>query len=306
MSSAIDTALPEVVYGTPRKLPRPHRLSGRVVVLDIAFASGAGGASFDKVTGPFIKALDDRLAAWIDHHDHALHASFAEDPRFVLATKQEHGACPEMITPELVSRIGPVDTICCHVDFDGICAAAKWMLGGEEPYPGADKDAWCIDTRLGTPSARAAMLDRALRAAPNDVGTRGLILRFLLGRGEDDAVLPPLREAAARLEERERVAQQLAQQFRPLGPGVDAVVCELEGPTAPYDLTHLLLLGQKQARVAVVLDGQNAAFAAQFDSGLNLPRLFGLEGGMPTRVSLARSKAGAALDALAKAVRTDA
>src|SRR5690606_35578981 len=109
---------PAVVFGTPRKLPKAARLDGRVVVLDIAFAAGeGGGASFDKVTRPFIEGLGDRLAAWVDHHDHVRHADYAHDARFVLATKAEHGACPEMVTEALVQRTGPVDTIVCHNDF---------------------------------------------------------------------------------------------------------------------------------------------------------------------------------------------
>lgn len=38
---------------------------------------------------------------WVDHHDHDRHVDFAGDDRFVLATKAQHGACPEMVTPEL-------------------------------------------------------------------------------------------------------------------------------------------------------------------------------------------------------------
>ena len=156
--------LPTLAFGTPRKLPRPRDLKGRVAVLDIAFAAGAGGASFEKTTLPFISGLGDRLAVWVDHHDHVLHANYAADSRFVLATKAEHGACPEMVTPELVARIGQVDTVCCHTDFDGLVSAAKWMRGGVEPYPGCDDDARAIDTRMGTPSAVADRIDRALQS----------------------------------------------------------------------------------------------------------------------------------------------
>src|ERR1700754_29063 len=85
---------PILAYGTPRKLPRPEELKGRVVVLDVAFAAaGAGGASFEKTTKPFIDKLGTRLAAWIDHHDHAKHSLYASDARFLLRTKAEHGAC---------------------------------------------------------------------------------------------------------------------------------------------------------------------------------------------------------------------
>src|SRR5215470_15145001 len=110
----------DLAFATPRKLPKVKELRGSVAVLDIAFASEAGGHSFEKTTLPFIEGLGPRLAAWVDHHDSAEHRRFAGDPRFVLATKAEHGACPEMITPEVVARAGHVDTIVCHVDFDGL------------------------------------------------------------------------------------------------------------------------------------------------------------------------------------------
>src|SRR5262249_36963124 len=98
----------ELAFASPRKLPRPRDLRGRVVVLDVAFASEAASGGFEKITWPFIEQLGRRLVGWVDHHDHVMHAHFRDDPRFVLSTKAEHGACPEMVTPALVERIGPV------------------------------------------------------------------------------------------------------------------------------------------------------------------------------------------------------
>ena len=144
--------LPELRFASPRKLPRAGSLDGRVVVLDIAFAAEGLGKGFEKTTGKFIKNLDARLAKWVDHHDHPLHERFASDDRFVLATKAQHGACPEMINPEMVAQTGPVDTVLSHFDLDGLYAAAKWILGGKEPYSGADDDARAIDTRIGEAS----------------------------------------------------------------------------------------------------------------------------------------------------------
>ena len=123
---------PELAFATPRKLPKATELRGRVVVLDVAFASEASGGGFEKITKPLIDGLGARLAAWVDHHDHARHVDYAGDARFVLATKAQHGACPEMVTPEVVSRAGAVETIVCHTDFDGLASAAKWMRGGVE------------------------------------------------------------------------------------------------------------------------------------------------------------------------------
>ena len=158
--------LPNLWFASPRVLPRADKLAGRVVVLDIAFAATVGTSiSFERTTKPFLDGLGDRLAAWVDHHDHEMHAAFAHDPRFVLATKAQHGACPEMVTPELVRQVGPVDTICTHIDLDGLYAAAKWALGGDEPYRGADADARAVDTRTGTPGPAAQrIIARCARA----------------------------------------------------------------------------------------------------------------------------------------------
>jgi hypothetical protein len=283
----------QLSFATPRKLPRPRDLDGRVIVLDIAFVSEAGGQSFEKVTLSFIKALGPRLVAWVDHHDSAHHALFAQDPRFILSTKAEHGACPEMISKELVERTGKVDTIVCHGDFDGLASAAKWMRGGEEPYPGCDADARAIDTRLGTPSAIATRFDRAIRARGRDHALLGLIVRHL-GSGLSDASLwRPIDEAGALMAPLEERARKIAQSYERAAP--DVVIVDATRREGPYERTLLLLLGQERARTAVVIDGDSVTFAARFDSGVNFLTLFGISGGMPTVLSLKRSLLAGAL-----------
>lgn len=273
---------PALAFTTPRKLPKAQQLSGRVVVVDVAFAGL--GSGFEKVTLPFIEALGDRLRAWVDHHDHDEHARFAADPRFVLAKKSEHGACPEMIDPALVARVGPVETIVCHTDFDGLASAAKWMREGVEPYPGCDADARAVDTRIGEPSAVAQRFDRALRARHNDAGLFGLIVRHLSTGLADASLWEPIDRAAAELIPVEQETRRAAQRYERLPPGI-AVVDVREG-FGRLDKTLLLLMGQDREPVSVVIDKNNVAIAARFDSGLNFLTLFGLAGGMPTRVSL--------------------
>jgi hypothetical protein len=287
---------PLVAYGTPRKLPKPASLKGRVVVLDVAFAAaGAGGVSFERTTKPFIDGLGDRLAMWIDHHDHVKHALYKNDPRFVLRTKAEHGACPEMITEQLVQQAGTIDTICCHTDFDGLCAAAKWIRAGVEPYPGADADARAIDTRLGTPSDLAATVDRALRGRPNDEGLRGLIVRFLAEGADDKGLLERIEEAAAVFRNHEDEARRLALEYRVEN---DVAIVDASQARTHYDKTLLLLLGQERARVSVVHDKTTVTAAARFDSGVDLLEKLGLEGGMPTRVSVSIGRLGFVLERL--------
>ena len=285
-----------LAFGTPRKLPRPSQVLGRVAVLDIAFAGGGSGGGFPKITLPFIEGLGDRLRAWVDHHDHEEHAAYASDPRFVLSTKAEHGACPEMITEELVARVGLIDTIVCHTDFDGLASAAKWMRKGVESYPGCDDDARAIDTRLGIPSSVANRFDRALRARPRDEGLFGLIVRHLATGLRDDSLWETIDRAAEDLIPIERETRRAAERYLRLPPGV--AYLDLGSEFARVDKTLLLLLGQEREAVSVVVDRDNVSIAARFDSGRNFVTLLNLGGGMPTRVSVPRTRLLEVLGAL--------
>lgn len=288
-----------VVFATPRKLPRPSTLVGRVVVLDIAFAAAGTGSSFEKVTGPFLAGLGERLAAWVDHHDHNLHPSFRDDPRFTLCTKAVHGACPEMITPEMVARAGPVDTVVCHNDFDGLYAAAKWLLGGVEPYPGADDDARAVDTRTGALSPRGALVDRALRIEGRDDAFLGRVVAWLVGRAADPQVGGEIAAAAARYDATEQRTRDVAgDRYVVTGSVAWCDITDLK--PREVDKTELLLLGQKRAPVSVLTDEQNVTLAAAFDSGLDFLAMLGVAGGMPTRVSVPRSREAEVRAALAK------
>ncbi len=285
-----------LAFGTPRKLPRPGQVLGRVAVLDIAFAGAGSGGGFPKVTLPFIDGLGQRLRAWVDHHDHEAHANYVNDPRFVLSTKAEHGACPEMITEELVARVGVVDTIVCHTDFDGLASAAKWIRNGIEAYPGCDDDARAIDTRIGVPSRTADRFDRALRARPRDEGLFGLIVRHLATGLADESLWQPIDRAAEDLIPIERETRRAAEGYRRLPPGV--AFLELGSDFSRVDKTLLLLLGQEREPVSVVVDRDNVSIAARFDSGLNFVSLLNLGGGMPTRVSVPRTRLSEVLRAL--------
>ena len=278
-------------YLTPRTLPAPGTLAGRVVVLDIAFAAEGGGSSFEKITLPFIKGLGSRLAAWVDHHDHERHADYAGDPRFVLSTKAEHGACPEMITPEVVKAAGPVDLVAMHMDLDGLYSGAKWVLAGAEPYEGADADARAVDTRRGTPSPIAERIDRAIRARFRDETLKYRVIQFLVAGADRNRLavewaeidtaareIDPLLDAARRMAERYELREGVAY--------LDT------GGARGYDKTELLLLGQERAPISVVRDSGSITIAADFDSGFDFVKMFQLGGGMPTRVTVAEGRRG--------------
>jgi hypothetical protein len=283
---------PALVFASPRKLPRAAALTGRVVVLDIAFAAVGLGKGFDKTTGTLITELGPRLARWVDHHDHPLHERFAGDTRFVLATKAQHGACPEMITPELVADTGPIDTIMCHFDLDGLYAAAKWILGGREPYPGADDDARAVDTRIGAVSPEADRIDKALRSHWEDDVLKLRIVHYLVNGLRPGIERETIEEAAKDFERRTQASRALASRFV-----VEDGVATMEIPSSapPCDKTDLLLMGQELAPVAVVLDAGNATIAAHFESGLDFVTLLGIGGGMPTRVNIPEKRLPEAL-----------
>jgi hypothetical protein len=282
------TRLPHLAFASPRLLPRADKVPGRVVVLDIAFAATVGtSVSFELITKPFLDGLGDRLAAWVDHHDHEKHAAFAGDPRFVLSTKAEHGACPEMVTPELVRHTGPIDSIVTHVDLDGLYAAAKWILGGEEPYKGADDDARAVDTRVGTPGAAASRIDRALRAKFRDDQLKRAVVQFLVGGMKPGVHDDVIAEAAAEFDRKDAVTKELSRRFTVRGR---VAVVDTQGLAGQFDKTDLLLAGQERAPVSIVRDSGMLTIAAAFDSGWDFVALFELGGGMPTRVTIPEQK----------------
>jgi hypothetical protein len=93
----------------------------------------------------------------------------------------------------------------------------------------------------------------------------------------------------------EAEARRLARRFRIVD---DVAIADATDRGGPYDKTLLLLLGQERARIAVVYDETTVTCAARFDSGVNLLEAFGLEGGMPTRVSVPRKRLPNVLEAL--------
>jgi hypothetical protein len=280
--------MPNLAFASPRLLPKPEKVAGRVVVLDIAFAATVGTrVSFELTTRPFIDGLGDRLAAWVDHHDHERHAEFASDPRFVLATKAEHGACPEMVTPELVRQTGPIDSIVTHADLDGLYAAAKWVLDGNEPYAGADADARAVDTRVGDAGPIATRIDRALRAKFRDDQLKRAVVHFLVGGMRPGPHDDLIGDAAAEFERRDARTQDLARRFTIRGR---VAVVDTAGSAGKFDKTDLLLAGQARAPVSIVRDSGMLTIAAPFESGWDFVALFQLGGGMPTRVTIPEQK----------------
>ncbi|APR86191.1 Hypothetical protein A7982_11540 [Minicystis rosea] len=203
-----------------------------------------------------------------------------------------------MVTPEVVARAGHVDTLVCHVDFDGLASGAKWIRGGIEPYPGCDADARAVDTRIGTPGPVAMRIDRALRARPRDQALFGLIVRLLAGGLADRSLWEPIDAAGAELAALEAETRRLANGYERISGDLVIVDASPGKRRAPYDKTLLLLIGQERAKMSAVIDADSVTFAAGFESGVNFLTAFGISGGMPTRVSIQRSKLESALTSL--------
>jgi hypothetical protein len=274
----------QIAVTGPRRLPSAQRLNGKVAMLDLAFAHSKASGSYASITHKLIHNLGDRLALFLDHHDSIFHQDFTDDNRFYLATKAEHGACPEMITPDLYTKIGTVDCILCHCDFDGLASAAKWLLKGHEPYSGCDYDAWCVDTRLAEAKPKGLRLERALRGMPQSPAVIWAVLNQLVYGLAWEGGWDLIDQAVEIALQREKNAEDLAQAYRVLSSQVvfvDATYCDRD-----YDRTHLLLLGQKKSKIAVIRVRDSLTFACGFDSGINFLKLFGLSGGMPTVASV--------------------
>jgi hypothetical protein len=139
-------------------------------------------------------------------------------------------------------------------------------------------------------------MDRAIRARPRDTGLLGLMVRHLASNLTDAGLWGPIDAAAAELVPIENETRRAARAYQRLQPGVAFV--DLGSRFGRVDKTLLLLLGQEREPVSVVLDGDSVSVAARFDSGLNFLQLFGLSGGMPTRVSVHRSRLPDVLKAL--------
>lgn len=273
---------------------------GNVVVLDIAFNGGSPqgegtlAEQFERTTKAFIDALGTRLNGWVDHHDHANWSEYKNDPRFVLVPRQDAPACPPIITPQLIDRLGNThytDTIVAHGDFDGIMSAIKYYMG-KEPYIGADADSIAADSRIGTMSLNGHRYEAALKANLADDSIRQAMVAeatWEMGMPDDvrEAATQKIETAAYAYAAIQKETEKLSHLFN-----INGRVAWLDAAEAgAYDLTQLLLAGQKQAAVALVRNvqrGKNQITIAG-PKGWNFVQLFGLLGGMPNRVNLSDS-----------------
>ncbi len=263
---------------SPKQLPAVPR-EGRVVTLDLAFAAGD---RYERATRPFIEALGPRLAAWIDHHPHPAWSAYAGDPRFVLVDKATAPACPQLVTPERIAAIGPVQHVFAHADFDGFLSAVKYVTGGREPYEGADEDARAIDApgqgfRCGVRGQRLA--DAVARSRDASTTKHEAFLRVLadaLVKGTEPPDLAhKIDSLAGELRSRRTALEEMLEQAEDDYPGI--LVLSLPKMISPGDKKFLLQTLEERAAIGVI-EEPTSVTVATFDARIPLLRVSALHG----------------------------
>ncbi|MBP7927805.1 hypothetical protein KAZ57_01520 [Patescibacteria group bacterium] len=287
---------PNVIFVQPFNLSAAlaENCGKRVVVVDVAFDA----QGFERTTLPFIEALGDRLIAYVDHHPHTLWSDprFASDPRFVLVPREQAPACPPILTQELVQSWGEIDTIIAHGDFDGVMSAVMVATGGIEPYKGAIADSIAADSRIGKLSSIGQRLEDAIKADLREDAPRHAIFNELVYG--DAGARQKVSEAAQRYLAIQANTAELAKGYEV--DGKVAYVTAIDVPT--FDLTQLLLSGQKLAQFAIVVQNQRigkteVSIACKVGT-VNLVQLFSLSGGAPNVVHLPDQNLAIVLEAL--------
>ena len=236
---------------------------------------------------PFLESLRDRLAVWIDHHEHPVGWSRVRgDPRFLLVPNRDAHACPELVTPEVVARAGKVDAIVAHADLDGLLSAVKFLRGGTPPWPEADEDARAVDSpgRGHVLSSFGQLLVDALDEAAGTLRSKGresLRQELVEGLARAPEPLPP--KLRKKLQDLQRAhaetlapAEELAASAREEARGVLVVRVpkDLGRPVKKALLSRL----EERAPVGVVVEGR-AVTVATFREDVDLAQVDELTAG---------------------------
>jgi hypothetical protein len=206
-----------------------------------------------EMTKRFIETLGERLKVWYDHH--------------------EGWHTPEMIDLT-TSQGGKVIAQTARA-----CAV---MLGQSSDE--LVQDAIAADTRKGTLSPRGLLIEQACKANMANDSTRVSAVKWLMGDESQKAVLDKAAESYA---EKQKATEELSVTYEIIGK---VAVVDTRNSNHEYDLTQLLLAGQKLAEFAVakVMNPQSKEerITIATQSGKNLVELFGLPSGSTFRVSL--------------------
>lgn len=215
-----------------------------------------------QMTKNFISLCGDRLAKWVDHHQ-GWPEWFRDNSRF-------------LIIPEAKS--------CASI----VCTDLQMM-----------NDADVVDSRSGELSPRGRLINRAIKAEKAESGDsiRLTAVKWLLG---DDSQKPILEEAEKKYclivkPETDKIVRT----YRIIG---NTAIADARKSKKPYDMTELLLEGEKLARFALVHTAQpkfgEGITIATLDGSIDLSMIFELPSGSPSRVSLRGKKPEEALQKL--------
>lgn len=157
------------------------------------------------------------------------------------------------------------------------------------------EDATAADTRQGKLSWRADLIERATKANLSDNSVREAAFWWLLG---DEGQFPILEKAARKYAAIQEETERLSATYQVTGQ-VALVDARSAGQ---YDLTQLLLAGQKLAPFAVAQtvnpSGEEGLTIATSRKDVSLVELFGLGSGAPFRVSISADRLEEALEKL--------
>jgi len=217
-----------------------------------------------QMTIDFIRRIGDRLVKWVDHHQGWTTEITGNNPAFVIIPEAKSCASIIGIDPILMS------------------------------------DAEKADTRTGTLSSRAILIEQAMKANLSDDSIRLVAVKWLLG---DKTAGLDLEEAAKKYAEIQAETERLTATYLILFDKQVAIV-DARKSNRYYDLTQLLLAGQKLVPFAIVLtvhpqQGEGLTIATS-RKDVNLVELFGLGSGAPFRVSLPGKRLDEAIEKLAK------
>lgn len=272
-----------VVVRVPYALPPVP--PGPFVMLDVAFA---GGDTVEK-TLAFIAEAGERLRLWVDHHEHPREwPRFQDDPRFVLVSSRIAHACPELVTPEVVQRAGPVSHVLAHHDFDGLMSAVCFMRGGEPPYDEALEDARASDSpgRGHVMSARGRRLVEAMSEAGAVLDEAAFqafyvaLAKSLVDGHEEPSLTRQIDRFAQEAEQVHVRAANLAATRSVEAPGV--CVLRIDAQLDRRMRREVLVLLQADAAIGLVLEGTPKRYwatAATYHDAISLEGVAELDRG---------------------------
>lgn len=232
------------------------------VVTDIGVSN-----SNPRMTYAFIEQLGNRLYKWYDHHLGWARELINGESFPALSLSKEFVKNRFVINPEAYS-----------------CAA---LIGGDEELI-ASADA--VDSRypwMPEPDRKIQLIEKAVKANLADDSIKTAAARWLLGDSKQEDILVSKANNYIKILAH---TDSLAKRYRKISDNNVAFLDVFSRDFYSYDLTQLLLKGEKMAPFAIVRinhpQSGSRILVATLSKDINLVRLFSLSGGSQSRVSL--------------------